>query len=179
MDFTRILPQECQSLIISLTSPADVCRSTMIFPSLRSVADSDAVWEKFLPCDYNSIVSLSSSLLSMGKKDLYSHPILIQNDIRHIIGFRQRPVGLNVNVDGVASREERRVSYCRTRATSPNMFEREETGGWRPKWVSFFNESDDGGTVEFILKQIDTGYPKRGLIIEGIELRPKVVKQWA
>ncbi|KAK8684935.1 hypothetical protein V6N13_040949 [Hibiscus sabdariffa] len=86
MDFTRILPEECLCLIISLTSPADACRSAMVCPALRSAADSDAVWEKFLPCDYKSIILESSSsakLVSMGKKELYfslfSHHILIQN----------------------------------------------------------------------------------------------------
>ncbi|KAK8709449.1 hypothetical protein V6N13_060464 [Hibiscus sabdariffa] len=87
MDFTRILPEECLCLIISLTSPAEACRSALVCPALRSAADSDAVWEKFLPCDYKSIIletSLSATLVSMGKKELYfrlfSHPILILND---------------------------------------------------------------------------------------------------
>ncbi|KAL4298085.1 hypothetical protein GQ457_12G001950 [Hibiscus cannabinus] len=83
MDFTRILPEECLCLIISFTSPADACRSALVCPALRSAADSDAVWEKFLPCDYKSIISSSATLVSMGKKELYfslfSHPILIQN----------------------------------------------------------------------------------------------------
>ncbi|KAL4296271.1 hypothetical protein GQ457_12G001940 [Hibiscus cannabinus] len=87
MDFTRILPEECLCLIISFTSPAEACRSAMVCPVLRSAADSDAVWEKFLPCDYKSIIlesSSSATLVSMGKKELYfslfSHPILIQNN---------------------------------------------------------------------------------------------------
>ncbi|GMI96127.1 phloem protein 2-B10 [Hibiscus trionum] len=86
MDFTRILPEECLCLIISCTSPADACRSALVCPAMRSTVDSDAVWEKFLPSDYKSIILESSSpasLLSMGKKELYfrlfSHPILIQN----------------------------------------------------------------------------------------------------
>ncbi|KAL4295500.1 hypothetical protein GQ457_12G001920 [Hibiscus cannabinus] len=87
MDLTKILPEECLCLIISLTSPADACRSAMVCPALRSAADSDAVWEKFLPCDYKSIIlesSSSATLVSMEKKELYfslfSHPILIQNE---------------------------------------------------------------------------------------------------
>ncbi|KAG4184977.1 hypothetical protein ERO13_A09G203300v2 [Gossypium hirsutum] len=81
MEITRILPEDCLCLIISLTSPADACRSAMVSHAFRSVADCDAVWEKFLPSDYRSIIS--SSLLSLGKKDVYFHlcfhPILIQN----------------------------------------------------------------------------------------------------
>ncbi|TYJ19815.1 hypothetical protein E1A91_A09G217400v1 [Gossypium mustelinum] len=86
MEITRILPDECQSLIISLTSPADACRSAIVSHAFKAVAYSDAVWEKFLPSDYRSILSgssSSSSLLSLGKKVVYVHlcfhPILIQN----------------------------------------------------------------------------------------------------
>ncbi|OMO88324.1 hypothetical protein COLO4_20293 [Corchorus olitorius] len=82
MDLTKVLPEECLSLIISLTSPGDACRLAVVCPALRSAADSDAVWERFLPCDYKDIISgSSSSLLSWAKKDIYFHlalhPILI------------------------------------------------------------------------------------------------------
>ncbi|OMO88339.1 hypothetical protein COLO4_20291 [Corchorus olitorius] len=87
MDFTKVLPEECLCLIISLTSPGDACRSALVSPAWTSVADSDAVWERFLPCDnYKEIISgssSSSSLLAMTKKNLYFHlvynPILIEN----------------------------------------------------------------------------------------------------
>ncbi|XP_040933043.1 putative F-box protein PP2-B12 isoform X1 [Gossypium hirsutum] len=85
MEITSILPEECLCLIISLTSPEDACRSAMISHASRSVANRDEVWERFLPSDCRSIISgsSSSSLLSLGKKDVYFHlcfhPILIQN----------------------------------------------------------------------------------------------------
>ncbi|KAK8684942.1 hypothetical protein V6N13_040956 [Hibiscus sabdariffa] len=259
MDFTRILPEECLSLIISLTSPADACRSATVCPALRSAVDSDAVWEKFLPRDYRSIIlesSSSSLLLSLGKKDLYfhlsSHPILIQNgtvsfqlekrsgkkcymlgaralsiiwgdtpaywtwksqpdsrfpevaelklvwwlDVkgkietrilspntnyaaylvfklkyRHTIGFRRRTVGLNVDIDGITLREERRVSLD---SRDEPEYVRERGAEWMEvEMGEFFNENGYDGTVEFSLKEIDTSYHKRGLIIEGIEIKPK------
>lgn len=80
-----MLPEECLSLIISFTSPLDACRAALLCHALRSAADSDAVWERFLPRDYEEIISRSSSpsLLSFPKKDLYVHlcfhPILIEN----------------------------------------------------------------------------------------------------
>ncbi|KAE8670271.1 hypothetical protein F3Y22_tig00112159pilonHSYRG00142 [Hibiscus syriacus] len=258
MDFTRMLPEECQCLIISLTSPADACRSAMVSPSLISVADSDAVWEKFLPCDYNSILSSSSSssLLSLGKKELYSHPsshpVLIQNGTmsfqldkgsgkkcymlgartlsiiwgdtpsywtwtserdsrfpevaelklvwwlhvkgkmetrasspntnyvvylvfriryQHTIGFRRRPVDLTVNIDGLSSREARRVSLYKW---DEPQHVRERGDEWTEvEMGEFWNGCDDDGIVEFSLEEIDTSYHKRGLVIEGIEIRPK------
>ncbi|KAL4297371.1 hypothetical protein GQ457_12G001820 [Hibiscus cannabinus] len=280
MDFTRIFPEECLSLLVSFTSPADACRLAMVCPALRSAVDCDAAWEMFLPSNYKSIISessssSSSSLLSLGKKELYfhlsSHPIVIQNGTmlqfcafvikqslqldkesgvkcymlgarslsitwgdtsykwtwtslpesrfafsfvffrfpevaelklvwwlevkgrietrilspntnyaaylvfklrnRRTTGFRQRPVGMNVNVDGVGSREERRVSLD-PRDESRHV--RERGDGWmEAEMGEFFNENGDDGTVEFSVKELDTSYHKRGLIIEGIELRPK------
>ncbi|GMI96130.1 phloem protein 2-B11 [Hibiscus trionum] len=263
MDFTRILPVECLNLIISSTSPADACRSATVCPALRSVADSDTVWEKFLPCDHRSIISGSSSSLrlSPGRKDVYfhlsSHPILIHNSTMSFqlekgtgkkcytlgaralsiayeespykwtwtslpesrfpevavlliewwlevkgrietrilspntnyaaylvyklkavdgIAFKQRPICLSVNVDGVASREVRRGSLY---PWDESGHVRERGDGWiEAEMGEFLNGSGDDGTVEFVLKQNDSGYPVKGLIVEGIELRPKVVRQW-
>ncbi|KAK8599709.1 hypothetical protein V6N13_060466 [Hibiscus sabdariffa] len=259
MDFTRILPEECLCLIISFTSPADACRSAVVCPALRSAVDSDGVWEKFLPCDYKSIILDSSSpasLLSMEKKELYfrlfCHSILIQNGTmsfqlekgsgkkcymlgaralsiiwgdtpdywtwtsqpdsrfpevavlklvwwlevkgrietrllssntnyaayivfklrnRRTTGFKHRPVGLNVNVDGVVPGEGRRVLL--DPQDEPRHVREREDGWTEVEMGEFLNECGDDGTVEFSLKEIDTNYIKRGLIIEGIELRPK------
>lgn len=75
------LPVECVSHIISFTSPRDACRSSAVSSVFRRAVDSDIVWDKFLPHDYKRIISSSSSLNSMSKKDLYfylcTHPIII------------------------------------------------------------------------------------------------------
>ncbi|EOY05345.1 hypothetical protein QUC31_016813 [Theobroma cacao] len=261
MDFTRVLPEECLCLIISLTSPRDACRSALVSPAMRSVADSDAVWERFLPCDYKEIISgsssSSSSLLSLPKKDLYFrlslHPLLLENgsksfqleketgkkcymlgaralsiiwedepeywgwtsipesrfseaakleivwwlevkgkiktrilssrtsyaaylvfkfDDEYRYGFRNRSVSLCVNVEGGASGEVRDVLLD----PSENMPRqaRERGNGWMEiEMGEFWNECGDDGTVECILWEVNTAYRKEGLIIEGIELRPK------
>ncbi|TXG68562.1 hypothetical protein EZV62_003497 [Acer yangbiense] len=75
MDICVVLPEDCISRIISFTSPRDACRSSVLSPAFKSAADSDAVWETFLPSDYQQIISSSSSttttLVSLPKKDLY------------------------------------------------------------------------------------------------------------
>nr|AWL54296.1 phloem protein 2-11 [Boehmeria nivea] len=84
----RNLPEECISHIISLTSPKDACRLSLVSPLFRSASDSDAVWENFLPNDYREIVSRRSGLDpiledSMPKKALFfylcDNPIIIDN----------------------------------------------------------------------------------------------------
>ncbi|KAM6544704.1 hypothetical protein CsatB_025440 [Cannabis sativa] len=82
------LPQECIALIISLTTPRDACRSSLVSPLFRSVADSDVVWQKFLPSDYQNLISHSvvfpQTTTITSKKSLYFHlssnPTLIGDD---------------------------------------------------------------------------------------------------
>ncbi|KAK9160561.1 hypothetical protein Syun_006902 [Stephania yunnanensis] len=86
------LPEGCVANIIALTSPLDACRSSAVSSVFKSAAESDIVWERFLPSDYEDIISRSSSAsrssssghhLNMlsSKKELYfylcEHPILI------------------------------------------------------------------------------------------------------
>ncbi|KAJ0034006.1 hypothetical protein Pint_25364 [Pistacia integerrima] len=87
MDMFDIFPEECMSQIINLTAPRDASRLSVVSPAFKSAADSDGVWEKFLPSEYKDIISNSdsSSLLTtcMSKKNLFQHlcdnPIIINN----------------------------------------------------------------------------------------------------
>ncbi|KAK0608072.1 hypothetical protein LWI29_025163 [Acer saccharum] len=78
------LPEGCIANVISFTTPSDACRLACVSTTFRSAADSDVVWDRFLPSDYLSAISDSasspaSSLLS--KKELYlracHNPLLI------------------------------------------------------------------------------------------------------
>ncbi|XP_017974384.1 PREDICTED: F-box protein PP2-B10 isoform X1 [Theobroma cacao] len=260
MDMTKVLPDECMSLIISLTSPRDACRMALVSRALRSVADSDAVWLVFLPCDYKQIISKSSSspsLFSLPKKDLYfslCHRSILFDDgttsfrlekengkkcymlgaralsiqwadspdywswiplpesrfsevpklknvwrldvkgrielktlsyrtnysaylvfkiVRDRYGFRHTPVEFRVIInEGTASGKVRSVILD----PPPNVPQQAKERG--DSWLEiemgeFFNECGDDTRVEFYLRGVHDNQPKRGLIIEGIELRPK------
>lgn len=66
------LPESCISYIISLTSPTDACRSAAVSTTFQLAADSDTVWNRFIPSDYLDILSRSvRSLTFTSKKDLY------------------------------------------------------------------------------------------------------------
>ncbi|KAM7469911.1 hypothetical protein LguiA_008094 [Lonicera macranthoides] len=77
----NMLPEDCVSTILSLTSPLDACRSVLASSSLRFAAESDVVWEKFLPLDYQNILARSVTPLNFSsKKELFfalCHPILL------------------------------------------------------------------------------------------------------
>ncbi|KAK8657028.1 hypothetical protein V6N13_098962 [Hibiscus sabdariffa] len=72
------LPQDCIAAVISLTSPRDACRLSLVSTSFKSVSDSDAVWERFLP---SGLIPSSASLCCSSKKQLYlslcENPLLI------------------------------------------------------------------------------------------------------
>ncbi|KAM4108980.1 hypothetical protein ACJW30_03G088000 [Castanea mollissima] len=58
---------------MSLTSHQDVCRSAFVSSLIRYMADSDTVWEKFLPSNYEEILSrLVFPLAYSSKKELLS-----------------------------------------------------------------------------------------------------------
>ncbi|GLT87643.1 hypothetical protein SLE2022_057160 [Rubroshorea leprosula] len=80
LDF-RALPTGCLADIISLTSPLDACRLSLVSPFFYSFASSDDVWVKFLPADYQNLVPESRSVSSL--KELYlslcDHPVLIDD----------------------------------------------------------------------------------------------------
>ncbi|KAK2973994.1 hypothetical protein RJ640_022717 [Escallonia rubra] len=76
------IPEGCIAEILSLTTPADACRAAVIAWRFKSAADSDGVWERFLPSDHSEIVARSvSPVVHATKKQLYfglcDSPILI------------------------------------------------------------------------------------------------------
>ncbi|CAL5363103.1 unnamed protein product [Camellia sinensis] len=51
-----LLPEGCIANVLSLTSPGDACRLSLVASLFRSAAESDGVWETFLPSDYVDII---------------------------------------------------------------------------------------------------------------------------
>lgn len=80
LDFSK-LPEACISHVLSLTSPRDSCRSLVVSTSFKSAVDSDTVWGKFLPSDYQEILNRTVEPIEWSsKRDLYFRlcdPILI------------------------------------------------------------------------------------------------------
>ncbi|GKC11818.1 putative F-box protein PP2-B12 [Tanacetum coccineum] len=55
-DFFGSLPEGFVAKALSLTSPQDACRLSLVCSVFRSAAQWDAVWEAFLPADWQNIV---------------------------------------------------------------------------------------------------------------------------
>ncbi|CAK9165159.1 unnamed protein product [Ilex paraguariensis] len=90
-----VLPEGCIANALSLMSPRDVCRLSLVASIFRSAAESDAVWERFLPSDYEVIVARSvdrSALTFESKKELYlhlcDHPVIIEGGTKKLSTLR-------------------------------------------------------------------------------------------
>ncbi|XP_047337357.1 F-box protein PP2-B11-like [Impatiens glandulifera] len=84
MDFFNKLPEGCIAHVLSLTTPQDACRLSLVASAFRSAADSDAVWEAFLPSDYKEIIARGvSPPPPLTTKDLFFHladnPLIIDS----------------------------------------------------------------------------------------------------
>ncbi|KAH9611763.1 hypothetical protein KSS87_009027 [Heliosperma pusillum] len=85
MEIITSLPKDCLVLILSRTSPKDVIRSSAVSKNFCSISQYDAVWENFLPSDYNEIISQSCTPFPQftSKKNLFLHlchtPIYLHN----------------------------------------------------------------------------------------------------
>lgn len=78
------LPEGCIAHIFSLVSPRDACKCSAVSSKFRLAADSDAVWEMFLPSHWEDIISRSVSPVEFSSlKALYFHlshsPILLDH----------------------------------------------------------------------------------------------------
>ncbi|WCJ44655.1 F-box family protein [Euphorbia peplus] len=81
------LPEDTIANIFSFTSPRDTCRLSTVSLEFRDLLQSDAVWSRFLPSDFPSVISQcpDASLLKRFslKKQLYlslcDNPIIIDH----------------------------------------------------------------------------------------------------
>ncbi|KAL3516006.1 hypothetical protein ACH5RR_022908 [Cinchona calisaya] len=77
----ELLPKECIVEVLSFTSPREACQLSLISTMFRDAAESEVLWEKFLPSDYRDVLSrLLFPLEFISKKDLFlrlCHPLLI------------------------------------------------------------------------------------------------------
>lgn len=235
-------------------------RLAAVSPVFKSAADSDLVWEKFLPSDYKSVisnsVSSSSLITSLSKKDLYfhlcHHPIFLNSGTmsfaleketgkkcymvgaralcigwrntpncwkwtsllesrflevaelvyfwffevnarietrilsyrtnyaaylvfkfgKSIDGFQRSHLASGVYVEGIKIKK-RQGLYLDPSRNTPLLFHDRRDGWMEIEMGEFFNKNGNDGTLLCSLFDFDRFGTRHGLVIEGIELRPK------
>ncbi|KAG6791280.1 hypothetical protein POTOM_000395 [Populus tomentosa] len=89
-------------------------------------------------------------------------------------GFDKRLVELSVTFEGSAGEEKHHVFLDVPPEYDMPPLPRERSDGWMEvEMGEFFYDSEDVGSVVAFLKEVDNYTTKNGLIIEGIEFRPK------
>ncbi|KAJ1409310.1 Phloem protein 2-like [Sesbania bispinosa] len=79
------LPEGCIANVLSFTTPRDVARLSLVSSTFRSAAESDVVWDRFLPSEYHNVISQSSAANSSlkSKKHLFlnlcQEPLLVDD----------------------------------------------------------------------------------------------------
>ncbi|XP_038880064.1 F-box protein PP2-B10-like [Benincasa hispida] len=87
-DFSS-LPEGVVAKILSLTTPPDACRSSAVSRTFHAAAQSDIVWNEFLPTDWELLISrrkpgkIKFDPISSPKKDIFFslcyNPVLIDD----------------------------------------------------------------------------------------------------
>ncbi|KAG6530663.1 putative F-box protein PP2-B12 isoform X1 [Zingiber officinale] len=76
-----VLPPECIAHVLSFTTPRDVCRASLVDKTFLATAETDALWERFLPSDRVEILSRAVDPVEYASnKELYfrlCNPILV------------------------------------------------------------------------------------------------------
>ncbi|XP_074574691.1 putative F-box protein PP2-B12 [Curcuma longa] len=77
-----VLPPECIAHVLSFTTPRDVCRASLVDKTFLAAAETDALWERFLPSDRVEILSraVDPVVEYASNKELYfrlCNPILV------------------------------------------------------------------------------------------------------
>lgn len=76
-----LLPEDCLVQILSHVPPRLVCQSSLVSTAIRDAAESELLWETFLPSGYREIICrLVTPIMFKSKKQLYVKllsPVLI------------------------------------------------------------------------------------------------------
>ena len=74
IDLFEKLPQECIEEVVWRVGPMEACRLSAVCKRFLSAAESDLVWDRFLPSDYRQLRDRADALPNMKfahKKDLF------------------------------------------------------------------------------------------------------------
>ncbi|GMY21814.1 F-box protein PP2-B15-like [Fagus crenata] len=182
-----MLPEDCVSTILSFTSPTDTFRSSMVSSTFRSAAESDFVWERFLPADYKDVVSrLDTPLSYTAMKELFHslcNSVLIDGGrksfklekssgkISYMLSARELSITWGNDPMYWSWKSIPQSRFLEVAELRTTCCERED--GWMEIELGEFFSGEAYEEVKMSLMEVKGYQLKGGLIIEGIEVKPK------
>ncbi|XP_023637633.1 putative F-box protein PP2-B12 isoform X2 [Capsella rubella] len=189
------LPEECIAVMISFTSPYDACRISTVSRLLRTAADSNTAWERFLPSD--SRMYMDHSLSTFSNKQLFfrlcESPLLIDDGRKSFWMEKRRGKkcwmlsARKLEITWVDSPE-----FWIWISTPDSRFEevagllavcwfeirgkiKAREDGWLEIELGEYYVGFDEEELEMSILETRDGGWKGGIIVQGIEIRPKQV----
>ncbi|RWW33230.1 hypothetical protein GW17_00002052 [Ensete ventricosum] len=175
------MPIDVVSKVLAFTTPADAGRSSAVSRLFRAASSSDGLWNRFLPSDIDEILPRAVAPIEFSsKKDLFFRlcdPILIDggNKLEEDSGGFQSPVQeASISIGAHVSETRAILKPGRRRTTDPTIqVPRTRDDGWMEIEMGEFLNDDYEQSVRFRFRQVTEMNWKWGLIVQGVEFRPK------
>ncbi|KAL8108411.1 hypothetical protein AgCh_024758 [Apium graveolens] len=185
--------------ILSRTTPEDVVRMSVVSKSFLACANSDVVWDTFIPPHHTKRLlerfrnySLDSSrevyffLCTYADEDRRNPVLGVFLDKwsgKMCVNITHEKLAITqLETDYWKKREEStkeniyldpRIANSKCNHHCPNIKLRDRDSYFEVKLGEYFNKNGEKRDVEITLKEVDSGRPKCGVHIVGMEMRPK------
>ncbi|KAL6132450.1 hypothetical protein ACLB2K_064693 [Fragaria x ananassa] len=174
------LPEGCIAHIISLTTPRDACRLSLLSKLFRSAADSDAVWDKFLPPETRTMSPEELGVFAARtKKEVFLAlcPVHFREGklfTARASGFVHLPAEVTMGLEGGEISNRTEFLHSGVRNHDDDRYPKVRSDGWLEIEIGeFFCRGRDDRLLKINCLANGAGHWKRGLIVQGIEVRPK------
>ncbi|XP_074561452.1 F-box protein PP2-B10-like [Curcuma longa] len=197
-----MLPEKCISYLLSFTSPCDICRLSLVSKSFLAAAQTDLLWESFLPPDVAEILSRAVHPVDYSsKKELYfslCQPLLVDDGklVELPIGKVNRKEYVHaisgnhtytldrssstlemefsspLQVNATHSQEQRVSLIPDDEEEVEKQIQLREDGWLEMVLGEIYNDQGDEGDIEIKFLDIEELHWKKGLVFAGFEMRP-------
>ncbi|KAL5834479.1 hypothetical protein ACOSQ4_013976 [Xanthoceras sorbifolium] len=187
------LPEGYIATVISLTSPCDAYLLSCVNSLFKLATESDAIWDRFLPADYGSLIcnlNFCSSSSAMSKKELHLRSLQLSRfpEVAELIHVQWFEIRGEINTSILSPRTTYGAYLVFTMVVVAYGFVNhavevsfELVGSDSHKRAVYLDlergqrprHAGEKNAPEMSVMEVTCGNWKAGLIVQGIEIRPK------